>query len=439
MKILSEESGNVLILTALSMTMLISFLGMAIDVGNLFYTQRQLQTLADSAAMAGALEASACSGTNNCAVIQTAATTALTEGGSSTPTLFLQCASASGTGLLLTINNGPCALGTSDPNNANANYVEAVVSKQTPTFFAKIFGVNTFNISARAEAGKSVAATPCMNITGTSGATLTLNSGATIKDGAGSTCGIYDNSSASGGCSGPAVWEDSGASVNVGSYNVRGNVCDNGGSYTPTPTTGAPAVADPFKAEITAGTLSTPTKGPSRSTSPIDRATTLSSGYYSGGLNFNSGTYTVTLNPGVYYMDGSVNISTGVTLSGTGVTIYMASGQLNMNSGSNMILTAPTSGSTAGLVIWQPASNTNEMNLDSSSDSSWSGGVYIPGAELTFNSGSNATAFGMIVAQSLTVDSNASIVLSCTYMPGGVCPGGGTSSGGGSTTIALAE
>jgi uncharacterized membrane protein len=96
MKILREERGSVLILTALSMTMLLSFLALAIDIGNLYYRQRQLQTLADSAAMAGALEASACSGTKNCTVMQTAATTALTEGGGPAPTLFLQCAAASG-------------------------------------------------------------------------------------------------------------------------------------------------------------------------------------------------------------------------------------------------------------------------------------------------------------------------------------------------------
>ena len=54
MKILREERGNVLVLTVLCMSMLLSFMAMAIDVGNLYYTQRQLQTLADAAAMAGA-------------------------------------------------------------------------------------------------------------------------------------------------------------------------------------------------------------------------------------------------------------------------------------------------------------------------------------------------------------------------------------------------
>jgi hypothetical protein len=162
----------------------------------------------------------------------------------------------------------------------------------------------------------------------------------------------------------------------------------------------------------------------------------LQPGYYSSGLNFNGSGYTVTLNPGIYYFDGGINVG-GVTLNGNGVTIYMNSGQLNMNSASTINLTAPSSGATKGLVIWQPASNTSQMNLDSASSSSWKGGVYLPGAQLTLNGDSTVAGFGMIVAQSAMM--NSAISLSCTSMPGGVCPGGSGSSGGGSSTIALAE
>ena len=298
MKICSDESGNILVLTALSLTVLMSFLALAIDAGNLYYTQRRLQTLADSAAMAGALEVSACSGTANCSVMQTAATSAITEGGNASPTLFTQCAAASGAAgqVLLTLNNGPCALG-GDPNTGEINYVEAVVSEKAPTYFAGIFGVTTVQLSARAEAGKSLPASPCLVITGSSGQTLTLNSGASITDGTGSSCGLWVDSSGS-----PAVMENSGATVNVGSYNVKGGVTDNGGTYTPAPTTGSSAVPDPFAAEITAGTLTVPTQ-PANSTTnvgTVSAATTLQPGAYSG-LNFNGSGYTVTLNPGLYY------------------------------------------------------------------------------------------------------------------------------------------
>ena len=426
-----NERGSITLLTALCLPMLLGALAIAIDIGYLYITQRQLQTLADAAAMAGALEASSCS-TANCGVIQTAATSAFTEDGRPAPTVFLQCATASGTGVLLTINNGPCALGASDPNHLDANYVEAVVTEQVPTYFAGFRGFHTVQISARAEAGKSSPPGPCLNILGTSGQTVTLNSGASITDGTGSTCAFNVNSSGT-----PAVMEDSGATVDVGSYTVHGTVTDNGGSYTPAPTTGTATKPDPIAAEITAGTITTPTQPAVSSTccNPVSGATTLQPGYYSSGLNFNGSGYAVTLASGVYYFGGSMVVG-GVNLTGSNVTIYFANGSLTMNSASTMTLSAPSTGSTAGMLIWQAPADSSPMILDSSSSSSWGGAVYVPGAQLTLNGGSTAVGYGMIESQSLMM--NSAISLSCASMPGGVCPGG-SGSASGSATIALAE
>jgi PKD repeat protein len=232
--------------------------------------------------------------------------------------------------------------------------------------------------------------------------------------------------------------EDSGATVKVGTYTVHGTVTNNGGSYTPTPTTGAAVVPDPIAAEITAGTLTTPTKPATASSTccgPVNGKTTLQPGYYSSGLNFNGSNYIVTLAPGVYYFDGNMIVG-GVNLTGSGVTIYFDNGSLTMNSASTMTLSAPTTGPTAGMLIWQATTDSNSMILDSSSSSSWKGAIYLPGAQLTLNGGSTAVAYGMVEAQSLML--NSAISLSCSLMPGGVCPGG-SGAGNGSTTIALAE
>jgi uncharacterized membrane protein len=53
---LRDEGGSILVLAALGMTVLFGLAAVAIDVGNWYYTQRQLQSFADAAAMAGALE-----------------------------------------------------------------------------------------------------------------------------------------------------------------------------------------------------------------------------------------------------------------------------------------------------------------------------------------------------------------------------------------------
>jgi len=425
MKMLRDESGNILIMTAVIFTLLLSFLAIAIDLGNLFYTQRQLQTMADTAAMAGAQVAGAC-GTNDCGIITTAATSALSEGNNPTPTLFTQCGAMSGTGLLMTINNPPCALGATDPNNADAHYVEAVVSYKQPTLLAGIFGIKSMVITARAEAGKAVpsAGGPGMVIGG-----LTLNSGGSITDAATYTTGIYDNGNA---------MEDAGGTIHVGSYSVHGTVTNNGATINPSPTTGVPILADPY------ASLTVPTQ-PSASPSccgPYSGATTLQPGYYSSGLNFNGSGYTVNLASGLYYFASGLNIG-GINFTGTGVTIYIAGGQLNMNSASQMTLTSPTaaqiaaspsaySGCTAAcanMLIWQSISDSDAVNLDSASGSSWGGAVYIPDGQLTLNGGSYVTAYGPIVAQSAMVNSAISLSV-------GTGGGGPTN---GSLTIALAE
>ena len=116
--------------------------------------------------------------------------------------------------------------------------------------------------------------------------------------------------------------------------------------------------------------------------------TSLSAGTYCGGINFNSGSgaYTVTFGAGTYVFTGDVNVDTAVTLNGTGgVTLYFASGSLTMNSASTVDLVAPTSGSYAGILIWQASTDSSAMIIDSNSSSTLQGAIYLPDAQLTLN------------------------------------------------------
>ena len=53
---LREESGTVLVLSALLMTALLGFVALATDVGLLLHAKRDMQIAADAAAIAGALD-----------------------------------------------------------------------------------------------------------------------------------------------------------------------------------------------------------------------------------------------------------------------------------------------------------------------------------------------------------------------------------------------
>jgi len=391
----------------------------AVDLGNFYYTQRQLQTLADAAAMAGAQEVDTCinAGTTKCGAMTTAANYAFTTENNAPA------------GVTLTINNGPSALGAADPNNGDKHYVEAVVSENVPTYFARIFGNTTVLVKARAEAGKAIPPVggPCLNTNN-----LTLNSGASITDAVGSNCGINDN--ATGGLSTNAA-----VTVAVSSFTYAGSSynknCGSCTTYSPLPTTSSPTVADPY------ASLAVPAQ-PANSSSNVGTISsgantngcsgyTLCPGTYTSGLSFNSGSgaYTVTLSPGLYYFTNGFNADTNVTIKGDGVTLFFAGGSVNMNTSATFILTAPTTAlsncaSCAGMVIWEPS---GDLNLDASSSSSWGGAVYLKTGQLTLNGGSTATAYSNIFAYSVMVNSAISL--------------GGSSGGAanGSTTIALAE
>lgn len=459
MKILSEERGNILILAALSMTMLLSFMAMAIDVGNLYYTQRKLQTLADAAAMAGALEVDTCigAGTLNCGAMQTAAVSALTENGSSAATVRYDVASASPseTGLLLIVNNGPRALGSSDPNAGSKYYVEAVVAKQVPTYFAKIFGKSTSTISARAEAGKSIPAyPPCVLTTGTTGNDINVNGGGTITNAAGANCAVISDSTDTSGCSATVN-----GTVSTSALSTAGAICDtNGGAVVPSNTkASADVVPDPLK-KLVAPTAEMASAYGSYSPggiSPSNGKTNypMSPGLYSGDVNFNGGTYGVTMAPGLYYFTGSVNFSNTGTISGNGVTLVFAPGtKLTMNSGVTFSVSAPNdstqdagvveaSGAYNDMLIWVPGKTGDTGDnfiLDAETATTLNGAVYVPNGQIELNGHSTVHANGSIISRSLDV--NGTLILGCSAMQNGVCPGGGSGGGnGGSTIIALAE
>lgn len=423
---LRDESGQALVVGVVSLIAVLPCVGLAIDVGQIRYEQQQMQSAVDAAALAGAIEIGNCGGTANCAALQTAAQQALKENGITGSKLKTQCASVTNA-LTLTVNNGPCALGSTDPNNGNTSYVEAVLSGPVSTIFANMIGIRTIEITVRAEARESATNSQYCLYTGASNTSssgpwgITLNSGGIID----AECGIYDDSGSAN-----ALESNSGATVDSTIFVVHGGWSpNNGGTFSAQPETGAPAVADPLS------NLTPPTPAGSCTNLSPNSSTTISQGTYCG-LNVNSGV-TITLNPGTYIFEGGVNVNNGASLVGTGgVTLYMTnSAQLNLNTGSTVQLVAPTTGSLAGVVIWQASGDDSEINIDSNANGEYQGAIYAPTAQLTLNSGGNTAAYTIVDVQQLMVDAGANFKLNNDYSS---LPDGSPikSSGGGA---ALAE
>jgi Flp pilus assembly protein TadG len=404
MKILRDESGQVLVLVALSLTLLMGAMALAIDVGFVRFQQRQLQTAADAAAIAAGLELGNCNNTV-CANMQTAAATALKEDGITSTTITPtanQCTVSTTSGLAMIINVAPCVLGASDPNNGNTHMAEVVLTEPQKTFFGDIIGVRTWNLVARAEAGDSYinANTSGGNCLYTNGLAFNSSDGTFALN----SCGIYDNGN---------LQTDNGDSVTASTFLYYGtwspNNCNSsctwniGGSNTPPAHTTTPQ-SNPL-ANLTPPTQ--PATSTTNTQTPNSGAT-LQPGYYPNGFNLNSNV-SVTLNAGLYYMGGSINVDSGATLTGTGAELYFVNGSLQPNSGSTLQLTAPTTtsptaGTTANMLVWEASSNGSGMTIDTGSSSYFNGIIYLPTQTLTLNSGSGVTINNGATATALDVN-----------------------------------
>ncbi|HTW62405.1 MAG TPA: pilus assembly protein TadG-related protein [Terracidiphilus sp.] len=439
-----SESGQALVLTAMSLSALMGVMALAIDVGNIQYRETQLQTAADSAALAAGLELGNCSDAV-CSNMETAAEKALIEDGITSSTVAPSvnvCSVSSTSGLGMIINVAPCMLGASDPNKGNTHMAEVVLTQPQPTIFGRLFGIPTMNLVARAEAGDAyVNSSGGGNCIWTNGLQFNSSNGAFNLTG----CGIYDNGN---------LQTDNGDSVTststflyYGSWSP--NNCNSSctwslGDSETQPTHTTSAQSDPL------ASLTAPSQ-PAASTTASDTApnsgTTLQPGYYANGINLNSNV-TVNLTPGLYYMNGSINVDSGATLecttctSGKGVTLYFVNGSFQPNSGATVTLSAPTTDATsnavANMLIWQSSSNSSGMDMDASTTVTLNGIIYLPDATLTLNSGSgttiNAAATSTAVdAQDIIVDSDVTFDVNGS---GGLLGGGSGQTLG---SFALAE
>jgi Flp pilus assembly protein TadG len=380
MKRQNDESGQALIITALCMTCLFGFAALATDVGIILRDKRLLQIAADSAAVAGAAELNY---TNANSAAQAAAT---------------QNGFTNGTGGVTVIVNTPPLYGPHKaPALNNARYVEVIVSQNQATFFMKFFGISSMTPTARAVAWNGGSSNGCMYTLGTSGSDLSVTGNANISI---PTCGIIDDSSSSNALSlNGNVTLDAQSIGIVGGYSSNGNV-----HLTPaTPVTGLVSTSDPL------GFLSAPTIPSSCSVDPSysgNPTATLTAGCYNG-LSGN-GNINLTLSPGLYIINGNFNLSGNVSLSGTGVTLDLL-GSTSLPGNVTLNLTAPTTGTYNGVLIYQPLTNTNALALNGNSGSVFKGIVYAPGAAVTFTGNSGASIYTDLVVKSLALVGNASL------------------------------
>lgn len=363
---LKEERGQALIIVVLSLTCILGFVALATDVGILLQTKRRMQTAADSAAIAGAAELRY--GNVSTAALAGAADNGVVNGSN---------------GATVSVNDPP-QLG---PHAGDAAYVEVIATQNNPTFFMRAFHINALDVSARAVATLG-SGNGCIYTLDPTGTGLRMNGSGNINV---PDCGIVIDSSDS-----DAIRKNGSGTITAGSIGVVGGVNENGsGSITPTPVTGIAPAGDPL------AFLSPPpyTSGSCLPNPRINGSANFTLGPSSSGgvvcyngLSIN-GSGNGQLNPGVYVINGDFNFNGSGTLQGTGVTFYFPpGGSFGLNGSHTVDLSAPTSGAYNGVLFYQDPANHQDVTVNGSSSSVFTGIFYFPGAELTLN-GSNSTTF----------------------------------------------
>ncbi len=401
-KLRSMQRGQAFLVVTAGLVALLGIGALAIDVGVLWSTRRQMQSAADAGAMAGAdaiaISASTANVTSSAKVAT--AQNGFTDGSSTT---------RSSSTVSVAVYNPP----QSGPFATNSNAVEVTVKQTQPTYFMRVLGWTGVPVTTDAVA-ITVSGGSCVYALDPS------NPGAVTVAGTGnlnSQCGIYDNSDNSSA----ALTVSGGGTIQAPLVGVVGGTNVNGGGSTP-PSTGIAAFGDPLAwvPEPTVPTCS------SYSTLNISTSQTLYPGEYCGGLKLNAGA-SVVFSPGTYIMNGGgLTVVGGATASGSSVTFFLTGankassnpssyGGVNIASGANVTFNAPCSsgsGGIEGMLFFQdrsiPIGDGVGSTINGSSTSTFNGALYFPSTLLSY-SGSSGSGFTLLVSYDLTINGTTSI------------------------------
>lgn len=383
------ERGQVLPLVALSVAILAAIAAFAIDAGYLRFQQRLQQSAADGAAIAGANELS-----------YSAASTRVTSGATMDATS--NGYTDDGTNVFVTVNHPP----KSGAYNGITTAVEVIIKKNQPSFFwGALSAISGGAVSSPAVTTRAVAA---LNPTLLS-CVVALKDDFVLNGGGGGgisahNCGIMANGNLK-------ITGQANVDARFIGYVGSG---PSGGSYPEGQPTHTVPGMDPCATVTACAYL----KALNVSTIPCvtgsQNPAALPPGRYCVGSGYQLPNGSITLAPTatnkLYVFDQA--FPTGSLDGSAGATIYNNSGSGIAWSGNVTVkVVAPTSGSTSGMVYFQPLANTGAITKNGKSGSvDFEGGFYAPGSDVTMNG--NLPSVSLFVAAGITMNGSGMTVVS---------------------------
>lgn len=404
-RIRTDESGQALVMSVAAMVVLIGFAALALDVGDAYGDKARAQRAADSAAIAAASVLANDGGETAAA---SAAMTWADENGFNDADSSVEV-----------IVNIPPEFG---PYAGDPTFTEVIINHEAEARFAKAFGINLWDVQARAVAGAShdiisnyaiITLNPnqCQSFESSGNVDIDIVNG-----------GIMVNAD----CADDAFHTNGSVEITAGVIHVNGG-SSVGGDVSPTPTH-----ADPIDDPLKDLPYPTPPAGPSQSCSLVTGMNNLQPGVYPCTIN-PKGNEDITFAPGDYLFEGGIVVDgqsditfgagiytvrgQGIKLTGGGditaneVMFYVEEGAVDITGNGDHQISAPTSGTYAGVSIFLHRDNTSQVDIGGEAFVNGGGTVYAAGSEVRLH-GTAGTAnvqfisdtFGTVGTVGITIE-----------------------------------
>lgn len=400
-----------MLLVGAAMIPLVGAVGLGVDVVQWVLTKRQLHSAADLAAIAGARALA------DKQPVGQAVTRSLSYNNFHTYTKTTESPPTDGA-----FKDSP-------------NHVRVKLSLTQKLPFSNMFLPNGPTITAWATAENATSIPNCVITLDTAGTGVEIEASSSIDFG----CGLASNSD---------MAASSSDTINAAVLSAVGAVTAGTSVTKDTQVfSGTANVADPF-ASVPQPTVPSPC---SPGTWPLIKSNTT----YDAALGQNcfqglqiGSNVAVTLKPGTYYIgEKGISIAGGATLKGSNVTLVLTSiatpfddkkvGTVTVTGSGQVQLSAPTSGTYKGIIIYQdprtPAKN-NDLTIIGNSGSYFEGAIYAPSTKVVFTGNSGVdTKCMQVVSMWVQFTGNTNVKNDC---PSG---SGAASFGTGGGTVRLVE
>jgi Flp pilus assembly protein TadG len=390
-----RSRGIALVYVAIIMVVLVGVIGLASDTAYVYLVAHQLQNAADAAALAGANIVSFDTTQANADAVTAAG---LNRAGGASVQLD------SAVDVLVGSYNRSTSTFTVNGSPANAVQVTARRTAGSPAgalplIFGPMVNVRTSNVSRTAtamtrplSAGLIVlnkTASPAIQLTGTGSnpAKINIPNGGVVVDSSDSQAiqwtGHPTIVATSLAIDGNDTSVSSGGVYPSGSLSLQA-------PYVPDPLASLPAPAKPSTAGSIVGGILQP-------------------GYYASGLPSGK------LASGIYWVDAdsktnlAIELKGNSTIDGTaGVLIYLHTGGIAMGGNTGMALAPLSSGTYAGISIFQDRANSSADSLQGTSGSTTTGRLYMPAAAVSVQGTPDSEAT-QLICDTLTVQGSAQL------------------------------